>query len=115
MIQWQYGSLDGSFSPGKGSAEGVARAGKGKRILLHSLTDEAGTHLANRMTPANGRERAHVFTLPEAVHLRTRKHGRPQKRLMVIVIEDGYDAKDLLQQLHAGGIQAQTSKLVWKT
>jgi hypothetical protein len=45
------------FPPGKGGGEGIARGGKGKGILIHSLTEAGGMPLANRTTPANGDER----------------------------------------------------------
>jgi hypothetical protein len=34
------------FPPGKGGGEGVTRGGKGKRILIHSLTEGRGMPLA---------------------------------------------------------------------
>ena len=40
--------------PGKGGGEGVAHGGKGKGILIHSLTEGRGMPLANRTTPAKG-------------------------------------------------------------
>ena len=73
------------FPPGKGGGEGVARGGKGKGILIHSLTEGGGMPLANRTTPANGDERAQVLPLLDAVKIRTGKRGRPRKRLHVIV------------------------------
>ena len=51
------------FPPGKGGGEGVARGGKGKGILIHSLTAGDGMPLAHRTTPANGDERAQVMPL----------------------------------------------------
>ena len=59
------------FPPGKGGGEGVARGGKGKGILIHSLTEGNGMPLANRPTPANGDERAQVLPLLDAVKVRT--------------------------------------------
>jgi Transposase DDE domain len=103
------------FPPGKGGGEGVARGGKGKGILIHSLTDAAGMPLANRTTPANGNERAQVLPLLDAVRLRTGKRGRPHKRPKVIATDTGDDAKDLRQQLRKRGIRAQIPKRVWKT
>jgi transposase len=103
------------FPPGKGGGEGVARGGKGKGILIHSLTDAAGMPLANRTTPANGNERAQVMPLLDAVRLRTGKRGRPRKRPKVLATDKGYDAKDLRQQLRKRGIRAQIPKRVWKT
>jgi Transposase DDE domain len=103
------------FPPGKGGGEGVARGGKGKGILIHSLTEGNGMPLANRTTPANGDERAQVLPLLDAVKVRTGKRGRPRKRLKVIATDKGYDAKALRQQLRNRGIRAQFPKRVWKT
>jgi Transposase DDE domain len=103
------------FPPGKGGGEGVARGGKGKGILIHSLTDAAGMPLANRTTPANGNERAQVVPLLDAICLRTGKRGRPRKRPKVLATDKGYDAQDLRQQLRKRSIRAQIPKRVWKT
>ena len=89
------------FPPGKGGGEGVARGGKGKGILIHSLTDAAGMPLAHRTTPANGNERAQVVPLLDAVRVWTGRRGRPRKRPNVLVTDKGYDAQDLRQQLRA--------------
>src|SRR6266566_3553761 len=101
--------------PGRGGGAGVAHGGKGKGILIHSLTDGHGMPLANRTTPANGDERAQVLPLLDAVEVRTRTRGRPRKRLKVIATDKGYDAKALRQQLRQRGIRAQIPKRVWKT
>src|SRR5215468_4803303 len=103
------------FPPGKGGGEGVARGGKGKGILIHSLTEGHGMPLANRTTPANGDERAQVLPLLDAVKVRTGKRGRPRKRLKVIATDKGYDAKTLREKLRKRGIRAQIPKRVWKT
>ena len=103
------------FPPGKGGGEGVARGGKGKGILIHSLTEGGGMPLANRTTPANGDERAQVLPLLDAVKIRTGKRGRPRKRLHVITTDKGYDAKALREKLRKRGIRAQIPKRVWKT
>src|SRR5215471_7815655 len=103
------------FPPGKGGGEGVARGGKGKGILIHSLTEWHGMPLANRITPANGDERAHVLPLLDAVKVHTGKRGRPRKRLKVLVTDKGYVAKALRQQLRQWGSRAQIPKRVWKT
>jgi transposase len=102
------------FPPGKGGGQGVARGGKGKGILIHSLTEAAGMPLATCTTPANGDERAQVLPLLDAVRLRTGKRGRPRKRLKVLATDKGYDAKALRQQLRTRGIRAQIPKRVWK-
>jgi hypothetical protein len=103
------------FPPGKGGGEGVAHGGKGKGILIHSLTEGRGMPLANRITPANGDERAQVLPLLDAVKVRTGKRGRPRKRLKVIATDKGYAAKVLRQQLRQRGIRVQIPKRVWKT
>jgi transposase len=103
------------FPPGKGGGEGVARGGKGKGILIHSLTEGGGMPLANRTTPANGDERAQVLPLLDAVKIRTGKRGRPRKRLKVIATDKGYDAQALREKLRKRGIRAQIPKRVWKT
>lgn len=93
----------------------MARGGKGKGVLIHSLTDAAGMPLANHTTPANGDERAQVMPLLDAVRLRTGRRGRPRKRPKVLVTDKGYDAKDLRQQLRRRGIRPQLPKRVWAT
>ena len=103
------------FPPGKGGGEGVAHGGKGKGVLIHSLTDGGGMPLANRTTPANGDERAQVLPLLDAVKVRTGKRGRPRKRLEVLATDKGYDAKALRQKLRQRGIRAQIPKRVWKS
>jgi transposase len=103
------------FPPGKGGGEGVARGGKGKGILIHSLTEGHGMPLANRTTPANGDERAQVVLLLDALKVRTGKRGRPRKRLGVLATDRGYDAKALRQKLRQRGIRAQIPKWVWKS
>src|ERR671923_1796549 len=103
------------FPPGKGGGEGVARGGKGKGILIHSLTEGNGMPLANRTTPANGDERAQVLPLLDAVKVRTGHRGRPRKRLKSIANDTGYDAQALRQQLRKRGIRAHIPQRVWKT
>ena len=103
------------FPPGKGGGEGVARGGKGKGILIHTLTDAAGMPVANRTTPANGDERAQVLPLLEASKVRTGRPGRPRKRFKVLATDKGYDAKALRQQLRKRGIRAQIPKRVWQS
>ena len=39
--------LTALFPPGKGGGAGVASGGKGKGMLIHSLTDGGGMPLAN--------------------------------------------------------------------
>jgi transposase len=115
MIHWEYGAVDGAFSPGKGGGEGVARGGKGKGVLIHCLTAGDGMPLAYRITPANGDERAQVMSLLDAVNVRTGTRGRPRRRLKVLVTDKGYDATALRQQLRRRGIRAQIPKRIWKT
>jgi hypothetical protein len=92
MLQWQYGAVDGSFPPGTGGGEGVARGGTGTGMLIHRLTDGAGMPLASCTTPAHGDERAQVLPLRDAVRFQTGKRGRPSKRLQVIATDNGDNA-----------------------
>lgn len=103
------------FPPGKGGGEGVARGGNGKGILLHGLTAGAGMPLAQRITPAKGDERAPVLPLLDTSHLRTGHPGRPRKRLKVLAMDNGDEARVLRQQRRQRGIRAQIPKRVWKT
>ncbi len=103
------------FPPGKGGGEGVAYGRKGKGILIHSLTDGAGMPLSTRTTPANGDERAQVMSLLDTLHIRTGNRGRPRKRLKVLAMDKGYDAKDLRHRLRRRGIRPQIPKRVWKS
>jgi hypothetical protein len=61
--------------PGKGGGEEVAYGGKGKGILIHTLTEGNGMPLSNSTTPANGNEREQVLPLLDKVKLKTLKRG----------------------------------------
>src|SRR5262249_9938895 len=113
MVPWM-----ARFPPGKGGGQGVARGGKGKGILIHSLTDGGGMPLANRTPPAKWGERGQGPPLLDAVKPptgRPGRRGRPRKRLKVLATDKGYDAKALRQTLRKRGIRAQIPKRVWKT
>jgi hypothetical protein len=73
--------LTALFPPGKGGGEEVAYGGKGKGVLIHTLTEGGGMPLANCTTPANGNEREQIIPLLDKVKLKTLKRGRPRKRL----------------------------------
>jgi Transposase DDE domain len=103
------------FPPGKGGGEGVAYGRQGKGILLHRLTDGAGMPLSTRTTPANGDERAQGMPRLETLHIRTGKRGRPRKRLKVLAMDKGDDAKDLRHRLRRRGIRPQSPKRLWKS
>ena len=60
-----------------------------RSLLSHSVTAGRGMPLANRLTPANGDERAQVVPLLDAVTGHTGKRGRPRKRLQVIATDQG--------------------------
>src|SRR2546426_154268 len=62
---WRYGWR--VFPLARVAARGAPHGGTGKGILLHSLTEGRGMPLANRITPANGDERAPVLPLLAAV------------------------------------------------
>ncbi len=75
MIDWKYGAVDGSFSPGKGGGEGVGYGYKGKGILIHSITDANGMPLVTSTTPVNGDERQQVLPMLAQIRLVTGKRG----------------------------------------
>lgn len=120
----------GLFPPGKGGGEEVepvrcggsprcstwrAYGGKGKGILIHTLTEGNGMPLSNSTTPANGNEREQVLPLLDKVKLKTLKRGRPRKRLKVLVADKGYDSKQQRANLRKRGIRPQIPKRTWKT
>ena len=71
--------------------------------------------LANRTTPAQGDERAHVLPLLDAVKSRTGQRGRPRNRRRVIATETGYAAKAWREKLRKRGSRAQIPQRVGKT
>jgi IS5 family transposase len=103
------------FPPGKGGGEDVAYGGKGKGVLIHTLTEGNGMPLANCTTPANGNEPEQVLPLVVVVKLKTLKPGRPRKRLKVLATDKGYDSKDKRAALRKRGIRPQIPKRVWKS
>ena len=104
----------GLFPPGKGGGDGVAYGGKGKGILIHTLTEGNGMPLANLTTPANGNEREQVIPLLDRVRVKTNKPGRPRKRVKVLAADKGYDSKEKRAVLRKRGIRPQFPKRVWK-
>ena len=97
----------GLFPPGKGGGDGLAYGGKGKGILIHTLTEASGMPLSNRTTPANGSETDQVIPLLHSVNVKTNKRGRPRKPLKVLAAEKGYDSKDKGAALPGRGIRPQ--------
>ncbi len=71
--------------------------------------------LANRTTPANGSEPDQVIPLLDSVKVKTKKPGRPRKRVKVLAAGKGYDSKDKRAALRKRGIRPQWPKRVWKT
>jgi hypothetical protein len=70
--------------------------------------------VSTRTTPANGDERAQVLPLLDTLHVRTGTRGRPRKRLKVLAMDTGDDAKDLRRRRRTRGIRPQIPKRVWK-
>jgi transposase len=77
MMHWEYGVVGGAFAPWQGEGEGVAHGGKGKGILLHSLTEAQGMPLAKRITPANEDERAQSPAAARCSEAPYRQTGSP--------------------------------------
>ncbi len=103
------------FPPGKGGGEEVAYGGKGKGVLIHTLTEGKVMPLANSTTPANGSEREQIIPLLDKVKLKTLKPGRPRKKIKVLATDKGYDSKEKRAVLRKRGIRPQIPKRVWKT
>jgi hypothetical protein len=103
------------FPPGKGGGEEVAYGGKGKGVLIHTLTEGNGMPKAYSTTPANGSEREQIIPLLDKVKLKTLKPGRPRKRVKVLATDKGYDCKKQRTALRKRGIRPQIPKRVWKT
>ena len=103
------------FPAGSGGGEEIAYGGKGKGVLIHTLTEGNGMPLANSTTPANGNEREQVLPLLDKVKLKTLKRGRLRKRLKVLAADKGYDSKQQRVSLRQRGIRPQIPKRVWKT
>ena len=110
MARWT-----GLFPPGKGGGDGVAYGGKGKGILIDTLTEGSGMPLSNRTTPANVSKRDQVIPLLDSVKVKTNKRGRPRKPLKVLAADKGYDCKDKRAALRRRCIRPQWPKPVWKT
>ena len=98
-----------------GGGEEVAYGGKGKGVLIHTLTEGNGMPLANCTTAANGSEREQIIPLLDKVKLKTKKPGRPRKRVKVLATDKGYDSKEKRAILRKRGIRPQIPKRVWKT
>lgn len=75
-----------------GGGEEIAHGGKGKRVLIHTLTEGNSMPLANSTTPANGSEREQIIPLLDKVKLKTLKPAKPRKRVKVLATDKGYDS-----------------------
>jgi len=81
------------FPPGKRGGEDIAYGGKGKGVLIHTLTEGNGMPLPNSSTPANGNEREQVLPLLYKVKLKTIISGKLLKKLKVLAADKGYDSR----------------------
>jgi len=97
----------GLFSLGKGGGDEAAYGYKGKRILARLIADADGMPLSALVTPANGDERKQVKPLPEQIHVKTGKPGRPPKKISV---DKGYDAEEVRNYLKCKGILPRIPK-----
>ncbi|MGB5713613.1 MAG: transposase, partial [Waterburya sp.] len=83
--------------------------------MIHTLTEGNGMPLANCTTAANESEREQIVPLLDKVKLKTKKPGRPKKRIKVLATDKGYDSKEKRAVLRKRGIRPQIPKRVWKT
>src|SRR5215211_1201243 len=78
MIHWEYGAVDGAFSPWQGWGRG-RRPRRERQRDAHPQPDRGRRHAPGQPpTPAKGDERAQVRPLLDAVKIRTGKRGRPR-------------------------------------
>jgi Putative transposase of IS4/5 family (DUF4096)/Transposase DDE domain len=108
LINWDFGAVDGSFSPAQW--EEVKKLRMEARVKVFLSTREAegsGMPLANCTTPANGNEREQIIPLLDKVKLKTLKPGRPRKRIKVLAADKGYDSKQKRVDLRKRGIRPQ--------
>jgi transposase len=113
LIDWERGSVDGSFVAGKGGGEGVEYGFKGKGLTLHSLTEKEGKPLSVISTGAAESERGQVISLLDTVQVHTGKPGRPNKVPHALQADKGYDSKELRQALRKRGIAPMISRRSW--
>jgi transposase len=104
------GAADGSFLPGKGGGEGVSYGRKGKGILISSMVERNGMPMSCKVTPADADERSEVIPLPDSVHIKTGKAGRPRKRFRVSAGDKGYDSSELRKKPRKTGHQTATAQ-----
>jgi len=98
--------IDGTPEKLKSGIPGIAR-NKGKGILAHLIVDAGGMPLSVFVPPANGDERKQVEPLPEQIHVKTGKPGRPPKK---IAADKGYDAEEVRNYLRSKGILPRIPK-----
>ena len=84
----------GLFLPGEGGGDGVAYGGKGKGILIHTLTEGSEVPLSNHTTPVNGSETDQVIPFIDSVEVKTNKRGRSRKPLKVLAVDKAYNSKN---------------------
>ncbi len=113
LIDWESGSVDSSFSAGKGGGEEVEYGFKGKGVNLHTLTEGGGKPLSIISTGAAKSEREQVVPLLESVKVLTGKPGRPNKVPQALQGDKGYDSRELRQTLRKRGIAPRISRRSW--
>src|SRR5215467_10351283 len=94
MIRWEYGAIDGAFSPWQGWRRGRRQRGQGQG-------------------DADPQSYGWWRHAPGKLHHASQR-GWPRKRFTVIATDKGYDAKALRQIVRKRGIRAQLPKRVWK-
>ncbi len=95
------------FPPGKGGGAEIAYGFKRKGVLIHLLVDAEGMPVSAAVTPADGDERKQAEHLVETVVVKTRKPGRPPKKIKRIAGDKGYDSQKLRAFLLSKGIAPQ--------
>lgn len=105
LINWDTGSIDGSFVAGKGGGEGVEYGFKGKGVTLHALVDGNGMPLAITHTSANGSERDQVLPLLQKPQVKSANSKRKRNCPKIVQMDKGYDSQALREQVRSKGVR----------
>ncbi len=104
QLDWSIAFLDGSFAPAKkgGDQVGVTKKGKGTKWML--VIDGNGLPLGFSLASAQAAEVKLAEQTLDTIKV-ARPHGRPKCRPDKLVMDQGYDSRDLRRHLRQRGIR----------
>lgn len=109
LIDWERGSIDGSFASGKGGGEGVDYGFKGKGVTIHALVDGNGMPLAAITTSARESEQTQVIPLLEEARIKGHRR-KPRSCPDAVQMDKGYDSQALRQKVRNKGARPMIAK-----